>query len=57
VDDSYVACERDAALADRAFRISEEEYIEINKKLQHEAAVKKQSIEKFKRNYRHYYRG
>ncbi|GAB2838277.1 PAS domain-containing hybrid sensor histidine kinase/response regulator [Ferruginibacter profundus] len=48
VNDSYVACERDAALADRAFRISEEEYIEINKKLQHEAAVKKQSIEKLK---------
>ena len=42
VNESYIACERDAALADRAFRISEEEYIEINKKLQHEVAVKRQ---------------
>ncbi len=48
VNESYIACERDAALADRAFRISEEEYIDINKKLQHELAVKRQSIEKLK---------
>ena len=40
VNESYVACERDAALADRAFRISEEEYIEINNRLKHEATVK-----------------
>lgn len=48
VNESYIACERDAALADRAFRISEEEYIEINTKLKQEASVKKQSIEKLK---------
>ena len=48
VNESYVACERDAALADRAFRISEEEYIEINNRLKHEATVKKQSIKKLK---------
>lgn len=48
VNESYIACERDAALADRAFRISEEEYIDINNQLKHEALVKKQSIEKLK---------
>ncbi|MGF2411695.1 MAG: PAS domain S-box protein, partial [Ferruginibacter sp.] len=48
VNESYIACERDAALADRAFRISEEEYIEINNQLKHEAEVKRQSIEKIK---------
>ena len=48
VNDSYNACERDAAIAERAFRISEEEYIEINDRLKHEAVVKRQSIEKLK---------
>ena len=45
VNESYIACERDAALADRAFRISDEEYIEINNQLKHQASVNKQSIQ------------
>jgi len=48
VNSSYIACDRDAALADRAFSISEEEYIEINNKLKYEVALKRQSIEKLK---------
>ncbi len=48
VNDSYYACERDKELADRAFSISEEEYIEVNEQLKHEVAVKKQSVEKLK---------
>jgi len=48
ISNSYIACERDAALAERAFRISEEEYVEINNKMQHEVAVKRESIEKLK---------
>ncbi len=48
INESYAAFERDAALADRAFRISEEEYIDINNQLKHEASVKKQSLEKLK---------
>lgn len=48
VNDSYIACERDAAIAERAFRISEEEYIEINNQLKQQAEVKRLSIEKLK---------
>jgi two-component system, sensor histidine kinase len=48
VNDSYYSSERDKELADRVFSISEEEYIEINDRLQHEVAVKRESIEKLK---------
>jgi len=48
VNNSYNAYERDNELASRAFAISEEEYIRINKKLAEEAAVKKLSIDQLK---------
>jgi PAS domain S-box-containing protein len=48
IDDSYEALYRDKLLVERAFSISEEEYIEINKKLSHEIEVKKKSIDKLK---------
>jgi len=48
IDDSYEALQRDKLLAERAFSISEEEYIEINIKLKHEIELKKKSIEKLK---------
>ena len=48
VDDSYKAYERDKELSDRAFNISEEEYIEINAKLSHEVDLRKKSVEKLK---------
>lgn len=48
VNDSYLALERDKELSERAFNITEEEYIELNKKLKHEADVKKLSIQKLK---------
>lgn len=48
IDDSYEALQRDKLLAERAFAISEEEYIEINRKLTHEIEIKKKSIEKLK---------
>lgn len=48
VNDSYLAYERDNELATRAFRISEEEYEEINKKLKNEIELKKISISKLK---------
>lgn len=49
IDDSYEALQRDKILVERAFSISEEEYIEINKKLAYEIEVKKKSIERLKR--------
>lgn len=48
VNDSYYACERDKEIAERAFSISEEEYVEINNRLKHEVTVKKQSLDKLK---------
>jgi len=48
INDSYNAYERDRELSDRAFKISEEEYIEINAKLSHELDVKRLSVEKLK---------
>jgi|GEM_PF-4213616 len=48
VNESYCACERDKEIAERAFSISEEEYVEINNQLKHELAVKKQSLDKLK---------
>jgi PAS domain S-box-containing protein len=48
VNDSYNAYERDKELYERAFSISEEEYIDINKKLTHEVEVRKLSVEKLK---------
>ncbi len=48
VNDSYVGCERDKELSERAFAISEQEYLEVNSRLKQEIAVKKQSLEKLK---------
>ena len=48
VNDSYIAYERDHDLANRAFRISEDEYIEVNEKLTSEIEQKKISINKLK---------
>lgn len=45
---SYKALERDRELAERAFSISEDEYVQLNARLQHEIDVKKQSVEKLK---------
>jgi PAS domain S-box-containing protein len=48
VNDSYNAYERDHELANRAFHLSEEEYILVNEKLKTEVTLKKKSIEKLK---------
>ncbi|MBS1510963.1 MAG: PAS domain S-box protein [Bacteroidetes bacterium] len=48
INESYSAYERDAALSDRAFRISEEEYVHINQQLEHEVYVRRKSVEKLK---------
>lgn len=48
VDESYHALQRDKDLVDRAFGISEQEYIELNEKLKHELAVKKLSVERLR---------
>lgn len=48
VNDSYDAYERDNDLANRAFKISEEEYVTINKQLQVENELKKLSINRLK---------
>jgi signal transduction histidine kinase/CheY-like chemotaxis protein len=44
VNDSYKALEKDKALADHAFRLNEEEYVRINKKLQAEVIGRRQAI-------------
>ncbi|CCH02758.1 multi-sensor hybrid histidine kinase [Fibrella aestuarina BUZ 2] len=46
VSESYRALERDRELAERAFTISEDEYVQLNNRLQHELDVKKLSVEK-----------
>lgn len=48
IDDSYNALQRDKLFGERAFSISEEEYIQLNNKLFHEVEVKRKSIEKLK---------
>jgi PAS domain S-box-containing protein len=48
VSESYIALERDRELAERAFSISEEEYIDINRRLKHELELKRLSILKLK---------
>ncbi|MEO6228644.1 MAG: PAS domain S-box protein [Ferruginibacter sp.] len=53
ISDSYKARDKDLELSDRAFSISEQEYIEINDQLIHEVAVKKLSVEKLKEAVRH----
>jgi len=45
---SYYAFEKDTILSERAFKMSEEEYMEVNEKLQKELELKKLSIEKLK---------
>jgi signal transduction histidine kinase/DNA-binding response OmpR family regulator len=44
VNDSYKAFEKDKTLADHAFRLNEEEYVRINKKLQAEVIGRWQAI-------------
>ena len=48
INESYMAYDRDRDLTDRAFKISEKEYLDINILLKHEVEIKKQSIEKLK---------
>lgn len=48
VSDSFNAFERDAELAERAFRITEEEYQELNTRLKKEIVIKEASIVKLK---------
>jgi PAS domain S-box-containing protein len=48
IDDSYHGLQRDKELVERAFSISEEEYIQLNAKLKHELTVKRLSVEKLK---------
>jgi hypothetical protein len=46
INESYNAYERDKELADRAFKISEEEYTELNEQLKKEIDIKKFQLEK-----------
>jgi len=48
VNDSYQAYEKDSLLSERAFKMSEEEYMEVNERLQHEVEFREISIEKLK---------
>ncbi len=48
ISDAYKAWERDKELAERAFTISEEEYVALNNKLKHEVEIKRLSVEKLK---------
>ncbi|HVM88050.1 MAG TPA: PAS domain S-box protein [Puia sp.] len=48
VSESYNAFDKDHELAERAFAIAEEEYLEINEKLKREINVRRQSVEKLK---------
>jgi signal transduction histidine kinase/CheY-like chemotaxis protein/HPt (histidine-containing phosphotransfer) domain-containing protein len=48
VNDSYKALEKDKALSDHAFRLNEEEYVRINKKLQAEVTGRWQAIKVLK---------
>ncbi|NID09890.1 PAS domain S-box protein [Fibrivirga algicola] len=48
ISESYAALDRDRELAERAFTISEEEYLQLHNKLKHEIYVRKQSVEKLK---------
>lgn len=48
VSSSYDAFDRDKDLAERAFRITEEEYAEINNRLKQENEVKQRSVAKLK---------
>lgn len=49
VNNSYKAFERDIELSERAFRLSEMEYEEINARLKEEVAAKKDSIDDLKK--------
>lgn len=48
VNSSYAAFDRDKDLAERAFRITEDEYSEINEQLKEEIEVKRRSVLKLK---------
>jgi two-component system, sensor histidine kinase len=48
ISDTYEAQDRDKEMMERAFGIAEEEYISINKKLEHEVSVRRLSVEKLR---------
>jgi len=48
VNESYNAYEKDSILSERAFKMSEEEYMEVNERLQQEVEFRKISIKKLK---------
>ncbi|WP_129021494.1 PAS domain-containing hybrid sensor histidine kinase/response regulator [Edaphocola flava] len=48
VHNSYESFERDLQLSERAFRITEEEYLNVNDQLKHELAVKNDSIQQLR---------
>lgn len=48
VNNSYIEYEKGNELTERAFRISEEEYIELNEKLKEELEIKRQAIDNLK---------
>lgn len=48
VHNSYESFERDLQLSERAFRITEEEYLNVNDKLKHELEVKNDSIQQLR---------
>ncbi|MFM7767875.1 MAG: PAS domain-containing protein, partial [Bacteroidota bacterium] len=48
INDSYLAYEKDKSLAERAFSISESEYVEITQRLKDELQLKTQSVRKIK---------
>ncbi len=48
INDSYLAYEKDKSLAERAFSISESEYIDITQRLKDELQLKNQSVRKIK---------
>jgi PAS domain S-box-containing protein len=48
ISDSYIAFDKDKVLGERAFQITEEEYLEVNNQLKHEVDVRRQSVEKLK---------
>lgn len=49
INDSYNSFERDHEISERSFRISEEEYKQINEKLSNEIQLKKLSIQRLKK--------
>ena len=51
VSETYKVLERDKILAERAFKISEQEYVETNQRLSYELRVKELSLEKLNQTF------